>query len=65
MTPTRMLQACSSAMALSLLISLAACDTGPKTYDACMLKAAKESKSDHQFQVMSKACREKFQMRYQ
>lgn len=52
-------------MTLSLLIVLAACEDGPKTYDACMLKASKDSKTDHQFQVMSKACREQFQTKFQ
>lgn len=65
MKPTVILQCCCRAMTLSLLIVLAACEDGPKTYDACMLKASKDSKTDHQFQVMSKACREQFQTKFQ
>ena len=65
MTLSEILQCCSRAITLSLLMALAACEDGPKTYDACMLKASKDSKTDHQFQVMSKACREQFQTKFQ
>jgi hypothetical protein len=39
---------------------LLACDSGPKTYDACMLKASREARNDRQFRVMAEACRDKF-----
>jgi hypothetical protein len=44
----------------SLPLTLTACDSNPKTYDACMLKASREARNDRQFRVMAEACREKF-----
>jgi len=44
----------------ALPFTLAACDSAPKTYDACMLKASREARNDRQFRVMAEACREKF-----
>ena len=43
---------------LSLLLT--ACDDGPKTFDACMLKASRESQNDRQFKQMSEACKSQF-----
>lgn len=43
---------------LSLVLS--ACDNGPKTYDACMLKASRESQSDRQFRKLAEACRDQY-----
>ena len=62
---TIFLTRCHGLITLGLLAALAACDNGPKTYDACMLQASKNAKSDYQFQVMSKDCRDKFQVKYQ
>lgn len=42
------------------LLALSACDNGPKTYDACMLKASRESQSDRQFKKLSEACRDQY-----
>jgi len=44
----------------ALPFTLVACDSAPKTYDACMLKASREARNDRQFRVMAEACREKF-----
>ncbi|MFM7658144.1 MAG: hypothetical protein ACKO5Z_06115 [Burkholderiaceae bacterium] len=44
----------------ALPLTLIACDSAPKTYDACMLKASREARNDRQFRVMAEACREKF-----
>ncbi len=43
-----------------LSLALSACDNGPKTYDACMLKASRESQSDRQFKKLSEACRDQY-----
>lgn len=43
-----------------LPLLLAACDDGPKTFDACMLKASRESQNDRQFKQMSEACKSQF-----
>jgi hypothetical protein len=43
---------------LSLL--LAGCNDGPQNYDACMLKASRESQNDRQFKRMSEACKNAF-----
>ncbi len=37
-----------------------ACDDGPKTYDACLLKASRESQNDRQFRKLSEACRDQY-----
>ncbi len=49
---------------VALLVALAACDNGPKTYEACLLQASREAKNDRQFQTMSQACRERFKVKY-
>ena len=43
-----------------LPLLLAACDDGPKTFDACMLKASRQSQNDRQFKQMSEACKAEF-----
>lgn len=43
-----------------LLLLLTACDDGPKTYDACMLKASRESQNDRQFRKQAEACRDQY-----
>lgn len=43
-----------------LSLALAACKDGPQTYDACMLKASRESQSDRQFKKLSEACKSQF-----
>jgi hypothetical protein len=43
---------------LSLLLT--GCNDGPQTYDACMLKASRESQNDRQFKHMSEACKSAF-----
>jgi hypothetical protein len=39
---------------------LAACDSGPKTYDDCMLQASRTGKSDRQFRKLAEQCKEQF-----
>ncbi len=46
--------------AVALLSGLAACDSGPKTYDDCMLQASRKSDSQRQFMVMAERCKEQF-----
>ena len=43
-----------------LSVALSACNNGPQTYDACMLKASRESQSDRQFRKLAEACRDRF-----
>ena len=43
-----------------LPLLLSACNNGPKTFDACMLKASRESQNDRQFKQMSEACKTQF-----
>lgn len=43
-----------------LSVALSACKNGPETYDACMLKASRESQSDRQFRKLAEACKERF-----
>lgn len=45
---------------LAAVAMLAACDTGPKTYDDCMLQASRTSKSDRQFRKLAEECKERF-----
>jgi hypothetical protein len=47
-------------LAVVLPTTLIACDSSPKTYDACMLKASREAKNDRQFRTMAVACRDRF-----
>ncbi|MEY5002623.1 MAG: hypothetical protein RL678_432 [Pseudomonadota bacterium] len=47
-------------LAVTLPLILLACDSQPKTYDACMLKASREGRNDRQFRTMAEACRERF-----
>ncbi len=47
------------ATALTVCV-LAACDTGPKTLDDCLLKASRESQNDRQFRNMAEACKQQF-----
>jgi hypothetical protein len=47
-------------LAVVLPMMLVACDSSPKTYDACMLKASREAKNDRQFRTMAEACRDRF-----
>ncbi len=50
-----------SSLALLLLCStLVACDSGPKTYDDCMLQASRNSDSDRQFRAMAERCKDQF-----
>ncbi len=49
-----------SGIALLLCWTLAACDSGPKTYDDCMLLASRNSESDRQFGMMAKNCKDQF-----
>lgn len=44
----------------ALLLVLAACDSGPKTYDDCMLQASRNSDNDRQFRTMAERCKEEF-----
>ncbi len=46
--------------AVALLSGLAACDSGPKTYDDCMLQASRNSDKDRQFRAMADRCKEEF-----
>ncbi len=46
--------------AIALLSGVAACDSGPKTYDDCMLQASRKSDSQRQFMVMAERCKEQF-----
>lgn len=45
---------------LAAIAALSACNSGPKTYDDCMLQASRESKNDRQFRKLAEVCREKF-----
>ncbi len=45
---------------LSLCLILLACDSGPKTYDDCMLHASRNSDKDRQFRAMADRCKEEF-----
>ncbi|MEY3899526.1 MAG: hypothetical protein RI962_681, partial [Pseudomonadota bacterium] len=47
-------------LVVTLPVILLACDSQPKTYDACMLKASREGRNDRQFRTMAEACRERF-----
>ena len=47
-------------LAVILPATLIACDSSPKTYDACMLKASREARNDRQFRAMAEACRDRF-----
>ena len=56
---------CATLLRNALLTILAsavmtACDSGPKTYDDCMLQASRTGKSDRQFRKLADECREKF-----
>ena len=46
--------------AATLLLAAAACDSGPKTYDDCMLQASRNSDNDRQFRAMAERCKEEF-----
>ncbi len=43
-----------------VLLAVAACDSGPKTYDDCMLAASRGSDNDRQFRAMAERCKEEF-----
>lgn len=47
-------------LAAAYATALAACDSGPKTYDDCMLEASRTSKSDRQFRKLAEDCKERF-----
>ncbi len=49
-----------SLAALVLCSVLAACDSGPKTYDDCMLHASRNSDKDRQFRAMAERGKEEF-----
>ncbi len=49
-----------SGIATLLCWALAACDSGPKTYDDCMLLASRSSETDRQFNMMAKNCKDQF-----
>ncbi|MEO0317421.1 MAG: hypothetical protein RL404_1098 [Pseudomonadota bacterium] len=54
---------CAAARKLAaalLLLALAGCDSGPKTYDDCMLAASRGSDNDRQFRAMAERCKEEF-----
>lgn len=42
------------------MMALTACDSGPKTYDDCMLQASRTGKSDRQFRKLAEECKERF-----
>jgi hypothetical protein len=42
---------------------LAACNSGPKTLDDCLLKASRESQNDRQFRNMADSCKQRFPKR--
>ncbi len=42
---------------------LAACDSGPRTLDDCLLKASRESQNDRQFRSMAEGCKQQFRSR--
>lgn len=46
--------------AAMLLLAAVACDSGPKTYDDCMLLASRSSDNDRQFNMMAKNCKDQF-----
>lgn len=46
--------------AAALLLAAAACDSGPKTYDDCMLQASRNSDNDRQFRAMAERCKDEF-----
>ncbi len=46
--------------ALLLCGVLMACDSGPKTYDDCMLLASRNSDNDRQFRTMADNCKQQF-----
>ena len=50
----------SMLLAAAAVTLLAACDSGPKTYDDCMLQASRTSKSDRQFRKLAEECKEQF-----
>ena len=52
--------ALTTLLALLSCAMLVACDSGPKTYDDCMLLASRNSDSDRQFNTMAKSCKERF-----
>jgi hypothetical protein len=64
MKVSRIFRLCS-VIPLSLVMTLAACNNGPKTYEACVLNASRNAKNYRQFQVMSEDCRDKFSVRFQ
>ena len=64
MKVTRIFRLCS-VIPLWLVMTLTACNNGPKTYEACLLNASRNAKNDRQFQVMSEDCRDKFRVRFQ
>ncbi len=43
-----------------LLLTVVACDSGPKTYDDCMLQASRSAESDRQFKTMAQTCKDRF-----
>ncbi len=55
LAPPHLLVAC-----VLTLGALTACDSGPKTYDDCMLQASRTAQGDRQFRSMAEQCKEKF-----
>jgi hypothetical protein len=47
-------------LAAAAIAAFVACDTGPKTYDDCMLQASRTGKSDRQFRKLAEECKERF-----
>lgn len=43
-----------------VVAALTACNSGPKNYDDCMLKASRSSKNDRQFRKLADECKEEF-----
>ncbi len=43
-----------------LLLTVVACDSGPKTYDDCMLQASRSAESDRQFKTRAQTCKDRF-----
>lgn len=50
----------SALLAAAFIAALDACNSGPKTYDDCMLQASRTSKNDRQFRKLAEECKERF-----
>ncbi|MCM0045560.1 MAG: hypothetical protein NBV65_13135 [Burkholderiaceae bacterium] len=45
---------------LSGVLALAFCDSGPASFNDCMLAASRESKNDRQFRKLADTCKVEF-----